>query len=76
MTQILVRQLDENAVGRLKKRAREHGHLLESEVRSILEEAVPDYEEAWKRIEKFHNRLRKSGRKFRDSAVLIRANHS
>jgi antitoxin FitA len=72
MAQVLVRQLDEKVVDRLKKRAREHGRSLESEVRTILEEAVPDYEGAWKRIEQFHNRLRKSGRKFSDSAELIR----
>lgn len=76
MAQIFVRQLDEKVVDRLKKRAREHGRSLESEVRTILEEAVPDYEGAWKRIERFQKRLRKSGRKFSDSAALIRANHS
>lgn len=72
MAQVLVRQLDEKVVDRLKKRAREHGRSLESEVRTILEEAVPDYEGAWKRIEKFRRRLRRSGRKFSDSAELIR----
>jgi len=33
---------------------------------------VPDYEGAWKRIGQFHNRLKKSGQKFSDSADLIR----
>ncbi len=72
MAQLLVRQLDEKIVDRLKKRAQEHGRSLESEVRTILEEAVPDFEGAWKRIEKFHKRLKKSGRTFSDSAELIR----
>jgi antitoxin FitA len=72
MAQVLVRQLDEKIVDRLKKRAQENGRSLESEVRTILEEAVPDYEGAWKRIEQFHKRLKKSGRTFSDSAELIR----
>jgi hypothetical protein len=46
------------------------------EVRTILEEAVPDYEGVWKRVEQFQKRLRKSSRKFSDSAALIRADHS
>ncbi len=72
MAQVLVRQLDGKVVERLKKRAKEHGRSLQSEVKTILEEAVPDYESAWKRIERFQKRLNQSGRKFSDSAVLIR----
>ncbi|MEK6801856.1 MAG: Arc family DNA-binding protein [Nitrospirota bacterium] len=72
MAQVLVRQLNEQVVERLKKRAKEHGRSLQSEVKTILEEAVPDYEGAWLRIEGFRSRLKKSGRKFSDSAVLIR----
>jgi plasmid stability protein len=72
MAQVLVRQLDKKVVVRLKKRAKEHGRSLQSEVKTILEEAVPDYEAAWKRIERFRTRLSKSGRTFADSADLIR----
>lgn len=72
MAQILVRQLSEQVVARLKKRAREHGRSLQSEVKTILEEAVPDYDKAWKRIEGLRKRLEKSGRTFSDSADLIR----
>ncbi|WP_447964069.1 FitA-like ribbon-helix-helix domain-containing protein [Nitrospira sp. Ecomares 2.1] len=72
MAQVLVRQLDEKVVDRLKKRAQEHGRSLESEVRTILEEAVLDYEGAWERIEQFHKRLKKYRRTFSDSAELIR----
>ena len=72
MAQVLVRQLDKKVVVRLKKRAKEHGRSLQSEVKTILEEAVPDYEAAWKRIERLRTRLRKSGRTFADSANLIR----
>jgi plasmid stability protein len=72
MAQVLVRQLDDKVVDRLKKRAKEHGRSLQSEVKTILEEAVPDYEAAWKRIDGFRKRLKKSGRKFSDSVALIR----
>jgi plasmid stability protein len=72
MAQVLVRHLDDNVVERLKKRAKEHGRSLQSEVKMILEEAVPDYEGAWKRIEGLRKRLAKSCRKFSDSADLTR----
>ena len=72
MAQVLVRQLDEKLVERLKKRAKEHGRSLQSEVKTILEEAVPDYEGTWLRIDALRGRLKKSGRKFGDSAGLIR----
>ena len=72
MAQVLVRQLANKVVVRLKKRAKEHGRSLQSEMKTILEEAVPDYEAAWKRIEGFRKRLKKSGRTFSDSTDLIR----
>jgi plasmid stability protein len=72
MAQVLVRQLDDKVVDRLKKRAKEHGRSLQSEVKTILEEAVPDYERAWKRIDVFRAKLKRSGRKFGDSTDLIR----
>jgi hypothetical protein len=72
MGQVRIRHLDDKVVDRLKKRAKEHGRSLQSEVKTILEEAVPDYEAAWKRMEGFRKRLKKSGRKFSDSAALIR----
>lgn len=58
MAQVLVRQLNEQVVERLKKRAKEHGRSLQSEVKTILEEGVPDYEGAWLRIEGFRSRLK------------------
>ena len=72
MAQVLVRQLDDKIVDRLKKRAKEHGRSLQSEVKTILEDAVPDYERAWKRIDSLRLRLKRSGRKFSNSADLIR----
>ena len=72
MAQVLVRQLDDKLVERLKKRAKEHGRSLQSEVKTILEEAVPDYEGAWKRIAKLKKTLKQEGRTFSDSTSLIR----
>lgn len=72
MAQILIRNLDDKLVGRLKKRAKEHGRSLQAETKRILEEAVPDYEAVWKRIDRFRNKLKRSGRTFSDSAELIR----
>lgn len=72
MAQVLVRQLNDKVVDRLKKRAKEHGRSLQSEVKTILEDAVPDYERAWKRIDSLRLRLKRSSRKFSNSADLIR----
>lgn len=72
MAQVLVRQLDDKLVERLKKRAKEHGRSLQSEMKTILEEAVPDYEGTWKRIAKLKKTLERAGRTFSDSTALIR----
>ena len=72
MAQVLVRQVNDKVVARLKKRARVHGRSLQSEIKMILEEAVPDYERAWKRIDSLRSRLKRSGRKFGNCADLIR----
>lgn len=72
MAQVLVRELSDKVVNRLKKRAKEHGRSLQSEVKTILEEAVPDYEQAWKRIDTLRSKLKRSGRTFSDSTELIR----
>ena len=72
MAQVLIRQLDDKLVERLKKRAKEHSRSLQSEVKAILEEAVPDYEGAWKRIAKLKKTLEQASRAFSDSTALIR----
>lgn len=72
MAQILVRQLDDKLVERLKKRAKEHGRSLQSEVKTILEEAVPDYGGVWKRIVRLKDTLNQADRSFSDSTPLIR----
>jgi len=71
MAQILVRNLGKAVVERLKSRARRGGRSLESEVRAILEEAAQsDPAAAWKLVDRIRRGFR--GRKFSDSAALIR----
>lgn len=74
MAQILVRNLDEETVKRLKKRARDDGRSLQSEVKHILSQAAyeptVDMEKARKMLEEFRRRFK--GRKFSDSVELIR----
>lgn len=74
MAQVLVRNLKDTVVGRLKKRAKTRGRSLQAEVKQILEDAAAeaDQTDVWKRIEKFRERMRRSGKTFSDSAELIR----
>lgn len=45
MAQVLVRNLNDRVVARLKKRARTQGRSLQAEVKTILEEAAKDVPE-------------------------------
>ncbi|MBI4460388.1 MAG: hypothetical protein HY648_10070 [Acidobacteria bacterium] len=72
MGQILVRDLSDRIVKRLKARARRQGNSLQADVKSILERqaAALEPEEAWKLVDT----VRKSfgNRRFGESARLIR----
>ena len=74
MAQILVRNMDEEVIERLKKRAKEDGRSLQTEVKSILEKAAyeprVDMETARKMCEEFRRKFK--GRKFPDTVELIR----
>lgn len=74
MAQILVRDLDKETVERLKKRAKDDGRSLQSEVKHILDQAahepVVDMEAARKICEGFRRRFK--GRGFPDTVELIR----
>ncbi|MDH4083951.1 MAG: hypothetical protein OEV99_08850 [Nitrospira sp.] len=73
MAQVLVRNLKDNVVARLKKRAKPWGRSLQAEVKTILEEAAKDVpEEFWKEADRIREQLKRSVRKFSDSAALIR----
>ena len=67
MAQVLVRQLSEETVGRLKERAKRNGRSLEQELREILNDLVAEpFEELDKIRQSFGNR------RFSDSSELIR----
>jgi len=74
MAQILVRNLNKNIVERLKRRAKQDGRSLQSEVKTILEQAanepVVDMKAAQALVSKIRRKLK--GRKFPDSVKLIR----
>lgn len=76
MAQILVRNLDEKVVRRLKRRAKAGGRSLQSEAKSILEQAAqPELRKLNRRefiakLESFRKRFK--GRVFSDSTELIR----
>ncbi|MDH5666880.1 MAG: hypothetical protein OEY86_02565 [Nitrospira sp.] len=73
MAQVLVRNLTDKVVARLKKRAKNRGRSLQAEVKTILEEAAKDVpEDFWKEADRIREQLQRSGRKFSDSAALIR----
>ncbi|MET0515063.1 MAG: hypothetical protein ABW047_07025 [Nitrospiraceae bacterium] len=73
MAQVLVRNLKEKVVARLKKRAANRGRSLQAEVKIILEEAAKeDTADFWKEADRIRERLKRSGRRFSDSAALIR----
>lgn len=72
MAQLLVRDIDLKTVERLKKRARDNGRSLQSEVRQILNQAA----NATLTMSEFRalaDRIRKqlSNRKHRDSTLLV-----
>jgi plasmid stability protein len=71
MAQIIVRNLDDTVVERLKARARENDRSLEAEVRNILEQSAK-MDMARARQNALNIRVRLSGRKFPDVAELIR----
>jgi antitoxin FitA len=73
MAQVLVRNLTDSVVARLKKRAKTRGRSLQAEVKTILEEASKDVpEDFWKEADRIREQLKRSGRKFSDTTGLIR----
>jgi plasmid stability protein len=72
MADILVRGLGPDVVERLKLHAKRNGRSLQTEVKDILERAArtPDHVETQAAIKRVRRMFR--GRRFSDSAVLIR----
>jgi plasmid stability protein len=72
MAQVIIRNIDERIVRRLKQRAKGNGRSLEAELREILEkESHPkDPQEFKSALDEFHKRM--VGRKHTDSVALLR----
>jgi plasmid stability protein len=72
MAQVIVRNLDEGVVKRLKARAKKKGRSLEAEIRDILErESRPKSRSEFKRrLEEFHKKI--GNRRHTDSVELLR----
>ena len=70
MAQILVRNLEEQTIKRLKARAQRKGRSLQAEVKEILVQTVQmDAHSAWKLADTIRESL---ARRFDDSAKLVR----
>lgn len=67
MGQVLIRQIPEETVARLKARAARHGRSLEAELRLILENAVAEPKEEILRL-----REALGGKRLPDSSELVR----
>lgn len=75
MPQLLVRDLDDETLERLKSRARRHGRSLQGEAKLILEEAATLTMRAARTVAaQWKRRLR--GRTHSDSAGLIRTDRA
>lgn len=71
MAQVLVRDLENDVVDKLKERAKSCGRSLEAELRLILEQAAQDSRAAGL-LELEHIRARLAGRTFSDSMEMLR----
>ncbi|MET0852848.1 MAG: plasmid stabilization protein [Candidatus Rokuibacteriota bacterium] len=72
MAQVVIRNIDDEAIRELKARARRKGVSLERELRTILTEAVRQDRASFRqRALKFRRKL--AGRRHSDSTALIRA---
>ena len=74
MTDILIRDVNNKTLTRLKARARRNGRSLQGEAKLILENAAGSLtlREAATMARQWRNKLSKNGKKFCDSVELIR----
>jgi len=71
MARILIRDVDDKTVKRLKERAKQHGRSLEGEARLILTHAAGiSFDDAKKLARQWHKKL--AGRDLPDSTELVR----
>jgi plasmid stability protein len=75
MAQVIVKGLDESVLERLKARAKQHGHTLQSELKTIIEQAAQqDFASARKLAAQLRRKL--AGRTHTDSAELVSEDRS
>ena len=73
MPERTLRDLDESLMRRLQQRAAAHGQPPEAEAKAILAQTLGSApEEVWAKVDAIHARLTASGRRFSDSAELLR----
>lgn len=73
MSQLLIRNLEDETVERLKTRAKINHRSLQAEVQLILEQAAKiQPNRFWEGAEQMRSRLAVSNRAFSDSAELLR----
>ncbi|HVP83312.1 MAG TPA: Arc family DNA-binding protein [Rhizomicrobium sp.] len=73
MAQLLVRDIPEEVVTALKRRAKRHGRSAEAEHREILREALKSSSDSfWNAADRFRQELEEEGRHFSDSAKIVR----
>lgn len=74
MAQVVIREIEDETFAALKRRAKRHRRSLEGEIRLILSEAArhEDAEKVWAAVDRFHAKVKRSGRRFADSTTLIR----
>jgi len=73
MASLLIPDIEDNALIRLRERATVHGRSLEAEAKVILEEILRmPSSPIWDRVNALRAHLAAGGRRFEDSAELIR----
>ena len=71
MSQLVIPDLDDATLARLRERAARHSRTVEAEVQAILAEALSSTD-PWAGADAIFGELAASGRTFSDSADLIR----
>jgi plasmid stability protein len=72
MSALVIPELDDSILARLREPATSHGRTAEAEAREILAVALQAPPDPWADINAFRERLRASGRTFSDSTELLR----
>ena len=73
MTELLITDVDEFVLDRLREHATRHGRTPVEEAKAILAEALgTTRDKIWQQVDDVFHRLETSGRTFSDSADLLR----